>query len=582
MKVFFTILVISIALFSNAQTFTDVSTSAGLQLKSGSEGIAVGDFNNDGYDDFYVTMTTSKNQLYQNNGDGTFTEVGESLGVALGEDIDSRASVWGDVNNDGWLDLYVGNKSTPDQFFLNNGDGTFQEISFDAGIYQLGNPKSINMADVNNDGFLDIYVSDFVGDNVLYLNNGDLPNGQASLTFINYTYAAGVTDNSKSMGAVFFDYDKDGDADLYLVHDGNEPNILYQNDGSGVFTDVSATSGANTESFGMGVDIADVNNDGWLDIYITNLFKNILLLNNADGTFSNISENANVNDFGMGWGTSFLDFDNDGLEDIYVANDYAFSPYRNVLYKNKGNLMFQKSDETEPICNENSSYGTAILDYNLDGNMDILVANRAVNEGVQLFQNADRQKHWINFKLIGTTSNFNAIGSKIQITDNLGLIHYHEIVAGQSWSSQGSSLAHFGLGDATSINELKIIWTSGLEQSVSINELDKIYTITEGGKVEEGIVYPSLNIPSTENGFDFTIAPNPNDGAFQIGFNVEIAQNCTIALYNSVGQLLYSKNIETHLGKNIIPIELKQQDNQLIMIKISGNDFSKTKKMWLK
>jgi hypothetical protein len=558
----------------NAQQFTDITSTAGLQSTNGGEGIAIGDYNNDGYDDFYVSFPDGKNQLYRNNGNETFTEVGEELSVALGNNIDTRASVWGDLNNDGWLDLYVGNRQDADQLFLNKGDGTFEEISFEAGIYQQGHPKSVNMADVNGDGFLDIYVSNFTGENVLYLNNGNL-------TFINYTYASGALDTKKVMGTVFFDYDKDGDTDLYIVHDSNESNFLYQNDGNGVFTDVSEASGANTESFGMGVDVGDINNDGWLDIYITNLFKNILLLNNGDGTFSNISDSADVADFGMGWGVSFWDFDNDGKEDIYVANDYQFSPYPNVLYKNKGNLIFEKAEENSPICNQNKSYGAACFDFNLDGQTDILVANKGENESLQLFKNADRQNHWITIKLNGTTSNRNAIGSKIQIIDNLGNIHYKEVIAGQSWSSQNSLLLHFGLGAATEIVEMKVLWISGLEEIVTVSGLDKVYTITENQGIEEEIVYLVDTPPDSSLAFDFSIAPNPNQGIFSLEFYTANENPVFIVIYNTTGQLIFSKKVAARSGKNIIPIEMKITNNQVVMIRVFNEDFSKTRRCFV-
>jgi hypothetical protein len=144
-----------------------------------------------------------------------------------------------------------------------------------------------------------------------------------------------------AMGAIFFDYDKDNDPDLYLVHDG-QPNILYKNIGGGRYVDVSTEAGVDYEGFGMGVDIGDVNQDGWMDLYITNLYENVLFLNNGDGTFTNASQKAQVEDYGMGWGTNFLDFNNDGLQDIYVTNDSYFSDYPNVLYKNIGDTLLGK------------------------------------------------------------------------------------------------------------------------------------------------------------------------------------------------------------------------------------------------
>ncbi|MCB9081434.1 MAG: VCBS repeat-containing protein [Lewinellaceae bacterium] len=140
----------------------------------------------------------------------------------------------------------------------------------------------------------------------------------------------------------------------------------------------------------MGVDVSDFNNDGWMDIYIANLYANILLLNKGDGTFADISAAAGIDDPGMGWGVSLLDFDNDGWLDIYVANDYSFSPHPNVLYRNLGNLTFTPVEVNDPVANRQGSYGTASWDFNLDGNLDLGVTNRWDNNNFQLFQNADR------------------------------------------------------------------------------------------------------------------------------------------------------------------------------------------------
>ncbi|MEM8525524.1 MAG: CRTAC1 family protein, partial [Bacteroidota bacterium] len=435
--------------------FQEIAVQIGIEKQEGSEGIAIGDFNNDGLEDIYVSSLEGENQLYKNQGNGIFVEMAASTGLAI--PYRTKTSVWGDFNNDGWLDLYVGNQYAPDQLFLNKGDENFEEIAENANIYNFGLPQSVNLADVNGDGYLDIYVSNFEAENILYLNN-------QNNTFTDYTLASGALDNGKSMGSIFFDYDRDGDADLYLVHDDFEPNFLYQNDGKGHFTEVAEQVGVNTTSYGMGVDVGDVNNDGWLDIYITNLFQNILLLNNGDGTFKDVSKGAQIEDSGMGWGTSFLDFDNDGQLDIYVANDSKFSPgISNTLYHNLGDNTFQEVAVNEEVSNWGKSYGTACFDYNLDGRTDILVSNKE-ELGLQFFENQIERSNWVSFKLIGIESNRMAIGSKIELIDQTGKTHYKELTAGHGWTSQNSQLLHFGLGEIEQLEQIKIHWASGAVQ----------------------------------------------------------------------------------------------------------------------
>jgi len=219
-------------LVSAQPEYIDISEIAGLIPDKRCVGIAVGDFNNDGYDDFYVSFLVGKNQLYKNKGDGTFEEIGEVSGVALPDSIQTETAVWGDINNDGWVDLYIGNNKTSDQLFLNLGNEQFQNITHSAGINSPANSKSVNMADVNRDGFLDIYVSNFFSENILYLNQGDN-------TFQDVTLEAGALDEGQAMGTVFFDYDKDGDQDIYLVHDGRTPNFLYQNNEWALILEIS-------------------------------------------------------------------------------------------------------------------------------------------------------------------------------------------------------------------------------------------------------------------------------------------------------------------------------------------------------
>ncbi|MEM6699782.1 MAG: FG-GAP-like repeat-containing protein [Bacteroidota bacterium] len=525
---------------SNGQSsFSDQTTLAQITAPAGGEGIAVGDFNNDGYDDFYVSFPENKNLLYKNQGDGTFVEVGEEAGVAQTAEIDTRTAVWGDIDNDGWLDLYVGNRIAPDQLFLNLGNERFEEIGEVAGIFQLGHPKSVNMADINADGFLDIYISNFVGENVMYLNNGDR-------TFTDFTLTSGALDRGRAMGNVFFDYDKDGDIDLYLVHDGNEPNFLYQNDGTGRFTEVGQSAGVATASFGMGVDVGDINNDGWQDIYITNLGPNFLLLNNGDGTFSDISTTAKVDDFGMGWGVSFLDYDNDGWLDIYVSNDSQFSSfvYPNILYRNNGDLTFERIEEQNEISRIDRSYGAACMDFDLDGHKDVLFVNKETSEGVRLLKSEATANAWLGLKLIGTENNRNGVGAKVSIKDELGNEYYKEVIAGQSWASQNSNLLNFGLGSVDSIQELKVVWPSGTEDLYNVQNLNQFYTLIEGGALKNDIVYPEI-VSSTPEIFKrtahFELFPNPSDGNFNLTLKEAINAPFLIEIYDMAGKLLFRK-----------------------------------------
>ncbi|MEM9917251.1 MAG: FG-GAP-like repeat-containing protein [Bacteroidota bacterium] len=527
----------SMSLCYTQSAFMEVSTS-GLEVFSGNEGIAVGDFDQDGLEDLYVSVPQGPNRLCRNKGDGTFEEIGIAAAVAV--EGQSVASVFGDINNDGRLDLYVTVVNGNDHLFLNKGDGTFEDISLSAGIQNLGIPKSVNMADVNQDGWLDIYVTNFEAENKLYLN-------QQNLTFSDGTDAAGALDTLASMGTIFFDYDKDGDPDLYLVHDRLQANYLYQNDGTGRFTEVGQAAGVNTIGYGMGVDVGDIDNDGWPDIYVTNLFQNVLFHNQGDGTFVNIAETAGVNDNGMGWGTSFIDFDKDGLLDIYVANESDFfnPPDPNVLYRNMGDFTFEKVATDDPISNIDNSFGVACLDYNQDGSMDLLVANKDDGEHLQLFQNTQQEGRWLGLKLLGRESNRDGVGAKVELIDDLGKKHYRELTAGHGWASQNSQRLYFGLGDAIDIVEANIYWPSGRIQSAVFPSLSKNYTIEEVGDIREGIWYDlTTSIEPLETDTDLApiISPNPAKDQFTLTLQIKKPTALQLVFYNLLGQRIYQRD----------------------------------------
>ncbi len=509
--------------------FSDVSNSAGVQFKGENYGAAVADYDGDGWDDIFAINKSGPCRLFHNNGDGTFTDLAPQLGLDyLGT---PSCAGWADINNDGSLDLLIANRDEGNALFMGNADGTFTENTFLSGLTAGGKVRALLFADVNLDGNIDIYLARLNLENILYLNTGD---GK----FINYTAESGALDGQLSMGAVFFDYDNDGDPDLYLAHDANQPFILYQNDGSGHFTDVSAEAGAGVAGLGMGVDFGDINNDGWLDIYVTNLYDNFLLLNNGDGTFSEMGAAAGVNDYGMGWGCSFLDVDNDGWQDIYAVNDSYFAPDPNVLFQNKQDNTFTIISQNTPVESMEPSYGFVCTDFNNDGKMDIYLANYVGDTGNQLFKNISAtENNWVKIKATGTVSNRAAIGTRVTIEAG-GLLLVDEIAGSSGYASQNSFTLHFGLGGTEVVDKLTLRWPNGLEEVYENLGANTTYSFTEG----EGYVTPVKDVDGNQI-FEATVSPNPVSTTARLNLNFKKGQTLSITIFNALGRQLEHSDI---------------------------------------
>lgn len=533
---------ISISLTAQFQAqFTNIAQTAGLTSISKNYGVSFADYDNDGDEDIFIARQSQANILYQNNNDGTFTDVTEAAGLAFTGVCNT--GIWGDLDNDGDLDLYIGNRILDNILYENNGDGTFTDITATAGVPGDGRAKTVMFGDIDDDGFLDIYVANPSHDNQLYYNHGDM-------TFTNEVVERNANDTKISMGSVFFDYDVDGDLDLYLTHDADQANILYNNDGTGHFTDVSAFSNTDYEGNGMGVDVGDVNNDGLMDIYITNLSYNTLLLNEGDGTFSDISFLAGVIDPGMGWGTVIFDYDNDTWQDIYLTNDSYFAPTPNVLYKNLGNNTFQNVSFNTPLASMFAGYGVATADLNRDGWLDMVLANNGSQDAIEFFQNDNQNdNHWVQFKLESTTGNRSAIGARVEVRCE-GQLFVDEVIAGSGYSSQNSLTLHFGLAAYDLIDSLTIRWSSG---NVSVFEriaTDTLYTIIENETKIPAVPIPSIEqpIPSIEQSISsieqiesvgfFLISPNPFSTEVQIPLLLSKSQVIQLDIINLNGQMV--------------------------------------------
>ena len=467
------LLLLIIPVTSFSQIFEELTSANDFAVKGQNRGVAIGDYNNDGLDDIYISTMSGKNLLYKNLGNFQFEEVGAEMGVD--DDRQSTCALWFDMDNDRDLDLFVVNLFQSDALYRNDG-GSFTNISAQYGIGTGGNPRSIHAVDYDNDGDLDVYIAEMLRQNILWRNES----GQG---FTDVTAEAGIFDEGRSLGAIFFDYDLDGDQDLYQTRDGEDPNLFYRNEGDGTFTEISSEIGLDYVGFGMGTDIADLTKDGYPDIYLTNLEENLMYFSRPSGVFEEVSERAGVDDIGMGWSTFFFDCNNDGKQDLYVANDSYFgvngqSNIPNVLYVNRGDLSFYIEGTPGGVQNTYGSYGAAVSDFDLDGKLDIAIANNGQNDGNQIFRNTSSSKNYIGFELKGMESNSYGIGSYLTLYAN-GTRQMDFVTAGSGYASQNSNKVHFGLGNLTEIDSVVINWPSGIRQVIPSLPINQVHEIEE-------------------------------------------------------------------------------------------------------
>jgi hypothetical protein len=450
-------------------SFTDVSDSSGLGYLTGGLNILQTDYNNDGYKDIFVLRGGWKgkfgknpNSLLRNNGDGTFTDVTKASGLLSFHP--SQTATWADFNNDGWLDLFIGNETTPNeephpcQLFINNKNGTFTEIAAKAGCAVTKFVKGVTSGDYDNDGLPDLFLSTLNGNKILLKNETDR-NG--AVKFRDVSEQAGLTHNlTRTFPTWFWDYDNDGWLDILVcgyefnqslsyyagaeavqLPIGNAGKVfLFRNKHDGTFEDVSAKVGLNSAAFAMGANFGDIDNDGYLDFYLgtgnpqlrsavpNKLFKNI-----EGKQFLDVTTEARVGNIQKGHGVSFADLDNDGNEDIYIkmGGAYVGDAFENCFYLNPG-------------------------------------------------QNGN---HWVNLLLRGTVSNKAAIGAKIKVSfseNNRERFVFRDVNSGGSFGSNPLR-QHIGIGQATTIDRLEIFWpVTGKTQVFRGVPIDTNIRITEG------------------------------------------------------------------------------------------------------
>lgn len=450
-----------------------------------------GDYNNDHYPDLFVTNydANQPNSLFTNNGNGTFSKV--TTGSIATELASSLAATWGDYNNDGYLDLFVANNLGYQNFlYTNNGDGSFTKNTSQPFSTDDAYGHGSLWADFNNDGYLDLFISDYMPTkpNLLYVNNGDG-------SFTKNTSSTIALGAAHSIGASTADIDGDGDLDLFVPNDG-ENNFLYRNDGNFEFTRLTGSAVSSETNKSVGSSWADSDNDGDLDLFVANAGdqNNRLYINNGSGTFT-LSGGLISNDGGDSHGSTWSDMDNDGDLDLFVTNDRNTA---NRLYTNNGNGTFSvfQSGLLEDLEN---SFGTAAADIDQDGDMDLFVANHTSQENsIYVNGRASCQNH-LCIKLLGINSNKNAVGAKIFVTASMygNTITQMREITSQSGGGTGGQNDYqqvFGLGNANSIDEVRIMWPSGITQILSNPQLNNCYDVIEQDGVNvTGVIYNDIN-----------------------------------------------------------------------------------------
>ena len=484
-------------------------------------GITFFDYDNDGWDDITVASAEGEPIYFLKNINGNF--VSQTLNISNNNARNKQVN-WVDIDNDGDNDLFITSDNSGIRLFENVGNMVMSEITSTSGMLSDNFPYyGASWGDYNNDGFLDIFLSirDVDIPSILYKNNGDN-------TFTLANIEAGLlTEGFMSFCSVFIDYDNDGDQDIYVSNDKiNNPNLLYRNNGDGTFTEVGQESNTDLYIDAMTTTVGDINNDGWFDIYVTNdNDDSVLLLNNADGTFSDTTSLYGVSFNSIGWGALFLDADNDTDIDLYVSGetDGSYPQYlSSAFYENQNGNSFQLNNSAIPN-DFAESYSNATGDINNDGFPDIIV-NNINHENIFVWYNkSNNGKNWLKVKLEGTTSNRNGIGSFIEISVD-GNKQYRYTCLGEGYLSQNSATQHFGLGNQTMIDYIKVKWLSGTEDILYNVTVNQTLNILEGS---------SLSVNQFDNSSAFTYYPNPVNNTLTLNAQNNIEN---VRMYNMLGQ----------------------------------------------
>jgi len=519
-------------------------------------GISFCDYNNDGWDDITLPSEAGQPLRFFKNVNGSFTEDYLNLPSNISQ---LKQVNWVDFDNDGDKDLFVTSNASGNKLYLNDGDLNFTDITVSSQLPTI-NIFTYGAAwgDYNNDGFLDVFLSNRdvneLIPNYLYKNNGDG-------TFTDVSITSGILNVSDlTFCSSFLDFNNDGWQDIYVSNDRIEnPNVLYKNNGDGTFTDVSISSNTDLMIGAMSVTVEDYNNDGWLDIYVTNTVEgNVFLKNNGDETFTNVAVTNGTTFKSIGWGAVFLDADNDMDLDLYVSGllDGSNSNYLSAaFYENNG--VGQFSIPSTGFSNDNrESYSNAIGDVDNDGLPEIIVSN-ADDENIFIWKNETvTTNNWLKVKLEGVQSNRDGIGSFIEISIN-GNKQYRYTLCGEGYLGQNSSTEVFGLGNNTKADYVKITWLSGVEDIYYNVLANQVLNAVEGSG--------TLSVQEYNLENSVSIYPNPTSKILFFKTNKEINR---VTIYNVIGEEIITNISSTEIHDGV---DVSNLPEGLYFIKVIDN-----------
>jgi enediyne biosynthesis protein E4 len=479
-------------------------------------GACVFDFDNDGFEDVYLTSGMNQDILYKNNKNGSFTNVFVGSGLEVTHKYVTQGVVSADINKDGLRDLFITTiteknvkKPIPrakNLLFLNLGNGKFKEVTKEYGLDKMNSfSTSASFGDFNADGWPDIYVGNYfnefkgelsvINDATLVganqISKGYLLLNRNGKYFEDAYEAYDLSHKGFGFGGIFTDFDNDSDLDLYVIHDfgyKRTANILLENKyPRETFSDISEKMKMNLKINAMGAAVGDFNGDGWLDYFVTNIRSNKFMVNQGSGKpFLEQSNQLGTGLTAISWGANFADFDHDTDLDLYVSNgdlNPNCNPMANFYFQNVGG-RFNEMGRANGINDYGVGRGSVVFDMDNDGDLDILIVNQKpiypnypVSSVSKIFRNDSTKGNWLKVKLIGKQADSDGIGARVEI--QIGKIKIIREIDGGASShlSQNSTIAHFGLGNSKLIDKLKITWLGGKEQilmNVPVNQLVKI------------------------------------------------------------------------------------------------------------